>query len=349
MSEEFKFGDLLQSIQHSQDMQSQFLQRDLSPITPSDPMEPTKPWSTQQTVVSQAIASQPQAYHPQLHGRIEGLPTSSQGQQIVVAPPGGFIPIPMSIPVPVSVVASSGLTRPAGTNQVVFPSPGQKLASPKAHRAEPTSTILHRAPSPKTRVIHNPVSSVHIHSAAEIKQPVVNLVRLSTSHSEIKDTVKVFPGQDRSKYQIQPLLASVTQPGPPNVTITTSSSIFSPERTLQAQKMAKNPFTFPVTPPVSLTNEMPHAGRASQIDQSKASTDTVDSSQKQRHRSDDMPCLVPVSPNKVKQEEDEKLIPIVRKVFILFSEFYVDFLHCLMLFLHNVMTTLKYGTTYTSF
>ena len=313
MSEEFKYGDLLQSIQRSQDMQSQLLQRGLSPITPSDPLEPAKPWHTQQAMTAQAPASQPQVFHPQLHGRIESLPQTSQGpgQQIMVAPPGGFVPIPMSGPVPISAIPTSGLTRSVGSAQVVFPSPGQRLASPKAQRVEPTGTVLHRAPSPKTRVLHNPASSIYAQSAAEIKQPVVNLIRVSPGYPEVKDTVKVFPGQDRSKYNVQASMASVTQPGPPNVTITTTSSIFPPEKTLHTQTMARNPFTFPPTPPVSLTNELAHLGRSIQIDQSKVFTETIDTNLKQRHRSDDMPCLLPVSPHKVKQEEEEKLVPIV--------------------------------------
>ena len=310
MSEEFKYGDLLQSIQRSQDE----MQRGLSPITPSDPLEASKPWNSHQASVSQVPISQPPAYQPQLHGRIEGLPTTSHGPPFLVSTAGGFIPIPMSVPISLSAVSTATSSGPpVGTTQVVFPSPAQKLASPKAQRVEPTSTILHRAPSPKSRVVHNVPSSVHGLSAAEIKQPVVNLVRLSPAQTEVKDTVKVFPGQDRTKFQAQPSLASVTQPGPPNVTITTSSSIFQHEKTLQAQRMPRNPFTFPATPPVTLASEFTHGGRVVPTDQSKFMSDSTEASQKQRHTSDDMPCLIPVSPYKDKKEEEETLIPIVSK------------------------------------
>ena len=321
MSEEFKYGDLLQSIQRSQDLQTQLLQRGLSPITPSDPLEPAKPWHTQQAMKTHAPASLPQSFPSQLHGRImEGVSHSSAGQQTMVVPPGGFIPISMSGPVPVSAISTSGLTRSAGLTQVVFPSPGQRLASPKPQRVEPTATVLHRAPSPKTRVIHNPGSLGYSHASADIRQPVVNLIRLSPGqgHSEVKVkgecTVRVYPGQERSNYNVQASLASVTQPGPPNVTITTTSSIFLPEKSLHTQTIARNPFTFPPTPPASLANELAHLGRHVQPDQSKVFTEPTDTNQKQRHRSDDMPCLHPVSPRKVKQEEEEKLVPIVSTI-----------------------------------
>ena len=302
MSEEFRYGDLLQSIQRSQDE----MQRGLSPITPSDPLESTKPWNTNPVPASQATA-----YHPQLHGRIEGLPTTSHGQPFLVSAAGGFIPIPMSLPVSLSAtsVASSG--PPVGTTQVVFPSPVQRLASPKAQRAEPTSTILHHAQTPKSRGVHNVPSSIHSLSAAEIKQPVVNLVRLTQADTEVKDTVKVFPGQDRSKIQTQPSLASVTLPGPPNVTITTSSSIFPHDKTFQSQRLPRNPFTFPPTPPVTLSNEFTPGGKIVQTSQSKLTTDSTEANQKQRHISEDMPCLMPVSPYKDKKDVEENLVPIV--------------------------------------
>ena len=328
MSEEFKYSDLLQSLQRSQvELQSQLLQRNLSPITPSDPLEPTKPWQAQQSVgTGGGLGAVPHSFQSQLHGRIvEAGSQSGAGQQTMVTPPGGFIPIPVSggaLPVP--SMSTSGLVRSAGLTQVVFPSPGQSLASPKAQRVkvEPSATVLHRAPSPKTRVIQNiqnPASSAYTQSIPDMKQPVVNLIRLSPGqghsqgHSEVKvkETVRVFPGQDRSNYNVQASLASVTQPGPPNVTITTTSSIFPPEKSLHTQTIARNPFTFPPTPPISLANELAHLGRNIQSDQSKMSTDSMETNQKQRHRSDDMPHLHPVSPRKIKQEEEEKLVPIV--------------------------------------
>ena len=304
MSEEFKYGDLLQSIQRSQDIQSQLLQRGLSPITPSDTQEPTKSWISQQEVISQATATQYQRQN-----RNQDHSSASHGQPFLISP--GFIPISMSIPVPVSALQTSGLSRPAGSSQVVFPSHGQRLASPKAQRVEPTGTILHHAASPKTRLMQNP--SVYGQSDMEKKQSVVSLARLQPGHGEAKDSVKVFPGLDRSKMQTQPSLASVTEPGPPNVTITTSCSIFPPEKTLHAQRMTRNPFTFPVTSPLSAGNEFTSVGTVFQMDRSNLTADNAELNQKQKPGdiSEDMPCLVPVSPYKEKKDEEEQLIPIV--------------------------------------
>ncbi|KAH3891582.1 hypothetical protein DPMN_015686 [Dreissena polymorpha] len=98
---------------------------------------------------------------------------------------------------------------------------------------------------------------------------------------------------------------AVTQAGPPNITISNRSTIPTQEKI--AQKIPRNPFTFPATPPVSLSNERP----AFQTSQSNLVIDEDLPSEKKRHRSDDMPQLSPVGKMKREVDEnDEELVPI---------------------------------------
>lgn len=109
---------------------------------------------------------------------------------------------------------------------------------------------------------------------------------------------------------------SMTEPGPPNITISSCGTIPTQDRPLQ--KLPRNPFTFPATPPVTLTNERPAVGLGSPVIQSKVKVEgKVTASDKQRHGSDEMPQLSPVKKVEVKKEEEEDLISIVsRKLYI---------------------------------
>lgn len=105
---------------------------------------------------------------------------------------------------------------------------------------------------------------------------------------------------------------SVTEPGPPNITISVCSSIPSQDRPVQ--KHPRNPFTFPATPPVSLTNERPAIGVAIlPVSQTKITESKVSANEKSRHKSDDMPHLSPVKKVEVKKDEDEDLVSIVSR------------------------------------
>ncbi|KAL4223882.1 Deoxynucleotidyltransferase terminal-interacting protein 1 [Mactra antiquata] len=102
---------------------------------------------------------------------------------------------------------------------------------------------------------------------------------------------------------------SVTEPGPPNITISVCGSIPSQDRAVQ--KHPRNPFTFPATPPVSLTNERPAIGVGLHpVSQSKLADTKPPANEKNRHKSEDMPQLSPVKKVEVKKEDDDELVSI---------------------------------------
>ena len=263
--QDFKFGDLLQSINRSHEqLQSQLMQGGLSPITPAEPVP--KPWPHHQPPgVRHSDGSQVS------HGLLKQVQSRDErgsGLLTEVIGAGGLLAAARNIQY--SSAASTVISHPPATGftPVVLPS--------QSHTARSSG--------------HNmPVAS----SFVSLTRPTVTTTQIAMT----KD-IKTEP-------EFAPSSLSVTQPGPPNVTISTRTTMPSQDK----QRLPRNPFTFPATPPVSLTNDRPPF----QINQSTlVATDGV-TNDKQRHASDDMPQLSPVGKvKKVKEEaSNEELVTMV--------------------------------------
>lgn len=259
---DFKYGDLLQSINKSSNIQTHLLQGGLSPITPADPAT-TKSWAAQ--------------------------------------------PAPQLVPVP-SVALSLGHALSSGAFS-------QTHSVQPAIRSTGTIGATHITVSPSVGFTPVVLPSQSYRSRSPIK-----FMGISVSSSSAISSIPASAHQSAVSYihtmGTPAQSVSMTEPGPPNITISSCSSIPTPDRPLQ--KLPRNPFTFPATPPITLTNERPAGpvGLGIPIIQSKVKTETklsISANEKQRHSSDEMPQLSPVKKVEVKKEEEEDLVSVVSR------------------------------------
>lgn len=288
MEQDYESSDMLMNINKSQDIQSHLLQGGLSPITPADPVG-SKPWPVKGASLpyqvlhglssSQAVSA-PLLSVVTASGITSRQVTSSVNPYITQAPIlsealAGLSGTHSSQRAQVSTSsAQASYGQPTGFTPVVLPSGGHRSRSP------------HRVPNA-------PVATSHTNISRSFDQAAGSQSSQMTLKQE-----RVYPDKE----------LSVTQPGPPNITISTCTSIPSQEK--PAQKLPRNPFTFPATPPVSLTNEKTTV----HINQSNSVVSDGLTNDKQRHASDEMPHLSPVAKEKkeIKEENaDNELVPLV--------------------------------------
>ena len=266
----------------------------MSPITPSEPA-PQKFW------VQDPNSSQGQV--------IQAYTVPHSGESVVVKPYGvsasesGFVPVQSLVSLPHGFVAdmlskSESVQKQANVRSQIS---SRQTTSPKARHS--VQSVQAKSHDHQRLVSHFPSSSAALGTAT-----VSN------------EAVKVFPSsRDPSTYSVPSHnIISTTQPGPPNITISSSSAIFTEGKPIKSQKYQRNPFTFPATPPASLTIERPLVGGVLSFNQSKQPESEVKIEDKNRHPSGEMPQLLPVSPVKrdkkteVKSEPtNEELVPIV--------------------------------------
>ncbi|XP_060571095.1 uncharacterized protein LOC132729346 isoform X2 [Ruditapes philippinarum] len=254
---DFKYGDLLQSINKSSNIQSHLLQGGLSPITPADPVA-SKSWPTQP---APQLVPVPSVALSLGHALSSAAFSQTHNVQPAIRNTGTIGATHMSV------------SQAVGFTPVVLPSQSYRSRSPGNFMGIPVSS---------SSAISNNPASVH---------------QSGVSYIHTMGT----PAQS----------VSMTEPGPPNITISSCSTIPTPDR--PHQKLPRNPFTFPATPPITLTNERPIVGHGIPIIQSKVKTEsklTLSANEKQRHSSDEMPQLSPVKKVEIKKEEEENLVSI---------------------------------------
>lgn len=274
---EYKPGDLLQSINRSQQsIQSHLQQSGLSPITPADTVI-TQPWSNQPvaqliTVPSVGIP------HP---GSVSATRVFAQGQGHVMVPA-------VARSLGISASALTSVSPAIGFTPVVLPSQSRQSKSPHSVSSAVTNIGI------SAGLVHSKPASSYMPNKTVAAQPVSLLEPGPPSY---------MPNKTVASQSV-----SLTEPGPPNITISSCSSIPTQDRPIQ--KHPRNPFTFPATPPVSLTNEKPTEFLGISVIQSKAGDDKS-SIDKHRHMSDEMPKLSPVKKEEIKQEDgDDSCVPV---------------------------------------
>lgn len=290
---DFKYGDLLQSINRShENIQSHLLQGGLSPITPSEPVS-SRPWSSQPA--------------PQL------VPVPSVALSLGHALSSGVFSQAHSVQPAVRSSASAAsahttVSSAVGFTPVVLPS--QSYQSKSQER-------IYSIPVPASSAVSNISAGNHLPAVSNISAgnhlPAVSFIHALGT-----------PAQS----------VSMTEPGPPNITISSCGTIPTQDRPLQ--KLPRNPFTFPATPPVTLTNERPTIGLGSPSIQSKVKLEgKMTVSDKQRHGSDEMPQLSPVKKVEVKKEEEEDLVSIVSRI-VLYSKDVLCIIKMIKILLHLI-------------
>lgn len=299
MDSEYKYGDLLQSINRSHhDIQSQLIQGGLSPITPAD-ASAAKPWAGQNISVPISTYATSVTSVPLLQ---LGSGTSISSREVISAP---------NISLSQAPILSEAL---AGRIGNMAPNVRTSLSAtgPQASYPQPTGftpVVLPTSSSKSKNQYQAPNTQVQnsfINISRSLEQVAVTYASQVNTKAEQR-----YPDKE----------VSVTQPGPPNVTISTCTSIPSQEKPVQ--KLPRNPFTFPATPPVSLTNERPV------VSTNKPGLVFSDGlKEKQRHSSDEMPQLSPVSKEKreLKEETSEDdlvpLVSITSVILFIFSNFF---------------------------
>lgn len=253
---DFKYGDLLQSINRShENIQSHLLQGGLSPITPAEPVS-SRPWSSQ---AGPQLVPVPSVALSLGHALSSGAFTQAHSVQPAIRSSGP------------SISAHSTVSQAVGFTPVVLPSQGFQTKNPDH---------IYNVPAPVSSTISSISASTH--------SPAVSFIHPLGA-----------PAQS----------VSMTEPGPPNITISSCGTIPTQDRTLS--KLPRNPFTFPATPPVTLTNERPPVGLGNPIVQSKVKVEgKVTTNEKQRHGSDEMPQLSPVKKVEMKKEDEKDYVSI---------------------------------------
>ena len=284
---EYRYGDLLQSINRSHhDIQSHLLQGGLSPITPAEPSA-GKPWPHQGIAV-------PLSTHPP-HMNMSHMSSVTHATSVPLLSVAQGVSISeYNISLSQAPILSEALAGRTGNIQTPsrtsVPTTGQSMGQLKGFTPVVLPSGGHRSRSPH-RSSKAPVQTSFISTAKNVEYPAVSHCNQATIKQERR-----YPDKDVT-----------TQPGPPNVTISTYTTLPAQEKPVPVQKLPRNPFTFPATPPVSLTNEKPIISKSNLI-----VSDGL--SEKQRHSSDEMPQLSPVARAKqdIKDEPiEDDLVPLV--------------------------------------
>ncbi|WAR03559.1 TDIF1-like protein [Mya arenaria] len=282
--QDFKFGDLLQSINRSQEqLQSQLMQSGLSPITPADQLP--KQWALQpQPPPNISLTSNAGQFTSSSQGLLRPTQSASDSRLSMHYTTDSKPAILQE------VLGSGGLLAAARSIHQSTSTASHVVSHPPASGFTPV-VLPSQSHSVRSSVL-NPSIPV-ISSFVNVMKPTLTNVQATVSQ-EIKKEPQFVPSS----------LASVTQPGPPNITISTRTNMPSQEKL--AQRLPRNPFTFPATPPASLTNEKP----AFVMSQSNLVVADGLTNEKQRHASDEMPKLSPVGKLKREKDEEEALVPL---------------------------------------